>query len=145
MEKPKLSKGLHEELKHHSKKDKKRRLVANGLILLTVAAFIILAKVFIFKGSIKINDGGTKTPEEKRENQPEVKDEGVVTEAPAESVVPAPAEAPAKEEYTVYVVKDGDTISGIANANGMTSKQLMDYNGLVDITLMPGQNLKIPK
>ena len=84
MEKPKLSKGLHEELKHHSKKDKKRRLVANGLILLTVAAFIILAKVFIFKGSIKINDGGTKTPEEKRENQPEVKDEGVVTETRSE-------------------------------------------------------------
>jgi LysM repeat protein len=146
MKKPKLSSGLHEELKHHSKKDKKRRLVANGLIFLTIIVFVILAKVFIFKGDIKISDEGSKTPEEKIENQPEVKDEGSAKEKPAETpAAPVPAEAPAKEEYTVYVVKDGDTLSGIANANGMTSKQLMDYNGLVDITLIPGQNINIPK
>lgn len=150
MKKPKLSSGLHEELKKHSKKDSKRRLIANGLVVLTVIVFAILAKVFIFKGDIKISDEGTKTPAEKIENQPEIKNEEPKTEkpsatAPAEQQTPAPADQPKEESYTVYVVKEGDTMSGVANANGMSSSQLMEYNGLVDITLMPGQNLKIPK
>lgn len=147
MKKPKLSADFSEGLKKHSKSDKKRRLVANSVIVFSIVIFAILAKVFIFKGDIKISDEETKTPSEKIENQPEIKEEKP-SEAPATTQpapAPTPAEQPKEEGYTVYVVKEGDTLSGIANANGMTSARLMDYNGLVDINLMPGQNIKIPK
>lgn len=147
MKKPKLSTSLHEELKKHSKKDRKRRIIANSLVILTVLVFVILAKVFIFKGDIKISDDNKKSPSEKIESQPEVKDEGAKETKPEETpAAPTPASpAPAQTEFTTYVVKEGDTLSSIANANNMTSKQLMDYNGIVDPTLMPGQNIKIPK
>jgi LysM repeat protein len=151
MTKPKLSTTLNEELKNHSKKDKKRRILANVFVVLTVVVFVILAKVFIFKGDIKISDDSKKAPSEKIESQPEVSDETKPAEVPATTpeapATLAPATpAPAQETgYTTYVVKEGDTLSSIANANNMTSKQLMDYNGIVDPTLMPGQNIKIPK
>ncbi|MEK7447224.1 MAG: LysM peptidoglycan-binding domain-containing protein [Patescibacteria group bacterium] len=147
MKKPKLSTTLNEELKNHSKKDKKRRIIANSLVVLTVVVFVILAKVFIFKGDIKISDDNKKAPSEKIESQPEVKDETKPAEVPATTpAAPTAPATPAPETgYTTYVVKEGDTLSSIANANNMTSKQLMDYNGIVDPTLMPGQNIKIPK
>ena len=110
---------------------------------------MILAKVFIFKGDIKISDENKKSPSDKIENQPEANNEGTQgakpEEAPTAPAPQTPAPAQPQAEYTTYVVKEGDTLSSIANANNMTSKQLMDYNGLVDITLMPGQNIKIPK
>lgn len=148
MKTPKLSNGLHEELKTHSKKDRKRRIVANVFVFLTILVFVILAKVFVFKGDIKISDDQKKSPSEKIETQPNLNEETKPAENPATPApaTPAPAPTPAPDPgYTTYVVKEGDTMSGVANANGMTSKQLMDYNGLVDPTLMPGQNIKIPK
>lgn len=149
MKKPKLSTTLNEELKNHSKKDRKRRIIANSFVVLTVVVFVILAKVFIFKGDIKISDDNKKAPSEKIESQPEVKDETKPAETPATTpaapAAPAPATPAPETGYTTYVVKEGDTLSSIANTNNMTSKQLMDYNGIVDPTLMPGQNIKIPK
>lgn len=149
MKNPKLSNSLQEDLKKHSKKDKKRRIIANVVLVSFIVVFVVLAKIYIFKGDIKISDQDTKAPNEKIENQPESKTEGAAdtaqkpAETPATTTTAPPA--PAKSEE-VYVVKEGDTMSSIANANGMTSKQLMDYNGIVDpASLMPGQNIKIPK
>jgi len=149
MTKPKLSTTLSEDLKKHSKKDRNRRLLANVAIVFIVIVFVILAKVYVFKGDIKINDQQAKTPSEKIENTPkEDKKEEASQTAKEPSPAPAPAPPPPAEDkgYTTYVIKEGDTLSGIANANGMTSKQLMDYNGIVDpASILPGQSIKIPK
>ncbi len=152
MKKPKLSSILHEELKKDTKGDKKRRIISRGLIILAVIVFAVLAKVFIFKGNIKINDQETKSPSQKIENQPQVAKPSTSetppaapNSQPAASPAPAPSQ-PASPGYTTYVVKEGDTLSGIANANGMTSAQLMSYNGLTDPnSIQPGDQLKIPK
>lgn len=45
---------------------------------------------------------------------------------------------------TAYVVKSGDTLSGIARAHGTTAKALADKNGLSDPNkIRPGQKLRI--
>ena len=50
-----------------------------------------------------------------------------------------------EKTYTTYVVKEGDTLSGIANNHDMTSIELAKYNGIsVDSVLHIGQKLKIP-
>lgn len=151
MKKPKLSTTLNEELKKDSKKERKRRLIVDSILVIVIITIAVMAKMFIFKGNIKINNQETKSPSEKIETQPQVQEEKKDNQ-PAQTPAPAtPAPTPVSQPtqtnsqgYTVYVVKEGDTLSGIANAHGMTSKQLMDYNGMVDPTLMPGQNLKIP-
>lgn len=150
MKKPQLSTSLSEDLKKHSNNDKKRRIVANVSVVLVIAIFVILAKVYVFKGDIKINSEQTKSPSEKIENQPAADDSKAPAPAAATPAAPAPATpapAPAADSgYTTYVIKEGDTLSTIANSNGMTSKQLMDYNGIVDpASIIPGQSIKIPK
>ncbi len=151
MKKPKLSNNLVEELKSQSSKDKKRRIIANVVVISVIVVFVVLAKLYVFKGNIKINDESTKAPGEKIQNQPEVKDDSKAetkTPVPAAPATATPAPAPkttTTPSETMYVIKEGDTLSGIANANGMTSKQLMDYNGIVDpASITPGQSIKIP-
>ena len=73
-------------------------------------------------------------------------DVGVQTE-PAKA---APAKA-SKKTYTPYtgvtkeyVVKNGDTLGGIAYGNGINIRQLKELNGLSGDALKVGQRLKIP-
>jgi len=155
MKKPNLSSTLNEELKKHSKKEHTRRIITYSVVFTALIVFVVLAKIFVFKGNIRISETEEKSPSEKietvpattveTEKKPETKPTETTTPAsPAPAPAPAPTPAP-EQGYTTYVVKEGDTLSQIANANGMTSKELMDYNSLVDPELMPGQNLKIPK
>lgn len=61
-----------------------------------------------------------------------------------ETTTPATAPTTEKKEIT-YTVKEGDAMSTIANANGMTSAELAAYNGITDVnSLHIGQVLKIP-
>ena len=153
MKKPKLSNDLADDLKKHSHNDHRRRIITNVVLGLVVLGVVILAKMYIFKGNIKISDQDIKTPDQKIENQPQVKNETTTTTTKSEAGQPAPTTtttiAPVSAQsqgYTSYVVKNGDTLSQIANANGMTSKQLADYNGMSDAdSLQPGQTIKIPK
>jgi len=47
--------------------------------------------------------------------------------------------------YSIYVVKSGNTLSGIANKYGMNSKQLRKMNGMSDTDILKiGQKLKVP-
>lgn len=47
--------------------------------------------------------------------------------------------------YTEYTVKEGDTLSGIANANGMSSTELAEYNNMsVEDVIRIGDKIKIP-
>lgn len=57
-------------------------------------------------------------------------------------------EIPAKEEYTTYTVKKGDSLWAIAQAklgNGNRYKEIMTLNGLKSTTISTGKKLKIPK
>lgn len=82
--------------------------------------------------------------EEKIQTPPEVKEEPTAP-PPATTTQPTtPAPAPEKKE-TTYTVKEGDTMSSIANVNGLTSQELAAYNGITDVnSLHIGQVLKIP-
>ena len=47
--------------------------------------------------------------------------------------------------YSVYIVKSGNTLSGIANKYGMNSKQLRKMNGMSATDVLKiGQKLKVP-
>lgn len=81
--------------------------------------------------------------EEKIQTPPEVKEEPTTT-PPATTTQPATPAQPEKKE-TTYTVKEGDSMSSIANANGMSSQELATYNGITDVNnLHIGQVLKIP-
>ena len=92
----------------------------------------------------------TKSTEDKIESPPEVTGNtttpATTTPAPTTSTPATTTPAPTNTAgYTNYTVKEGDTLSSIANANGLTSKQLADYNGITNAdSLTIGQVLKIP-
>ena len=74
-------------------------------------------------------------------------DVGVQTE-PAKTTA---AKAPAKKTYAPYtgatkeyVVKNGDTLGGVAYGNGLNIRQLKELNGLSSDALKVGQKLKVP-
>lgn len=53
--------------------------------------------------------------------------------------------APAAKAETVYTVKKGDTLSGIASKYGTTYQELAKYNGIANPNVIhPGQKIKIP-
>jgi LysM repeat protein len=87
----------------------------------------------------------TPRAEEKIQTPPTV-DDTKKNETPAAPAAPAPTPAPAPASTAkTYTVQSGDTMSSIANANGMTSAQLSAYNGITDPnSLQIGQVLKIP-
>ena len=76
---------------------------------------------------------------------------GAIASKPAKKASPAAAvkkdAAPAKA-YTGatkdYVVKNGDTLGGIAIASGLTVRQLKELNGLTKDMIRVGQKLKVP-
>lgn len=81
-----------------------------------------------------------QTPPTVNEEEPQKTEE----KTPAVTPTPKPTQAPTPTVQT-YKVKEGDTLSGIANQYGLTSQQLAKYNGLTDAdTLHIGQVLKIP-
>lgn len=67
--------------------------------------------------------------------------------APAPSPAPAPTPAPApapQPSYTLYTVRKGDTLSGIASRYGTTYQKIAADNGIANPNLIyPGQVLKI--
>ena len=56
--------------------------------------------------------------------------------------------APAKKAYTgatkEYIVKNGDTLGGIAISSGLNVRQLKELNGLTKDMIRVGQKLKVP-
>lgn len=79
--------------------------------------------------------------EEKIQTPPTVDD----TTEETSIVTPETTPAPVEKKETSYTVKEGDTLSSIANANGMTSSELATYNNITDVnSLHIGQVIKIP-
>ena len=65
--------------------------------------------------------------------------------APAAAAKKDPAPAKAYTGATKeYIVKNGDTLGGIAGASGITVRQLKELNGLTKDMIRVGQKLKVP-
>lgn len=76
---------------------------------------------------------------------------GAIASKSAKKASPAAAvkkEAAPAKAYTGatkdYVVKNGDTLGGIAIASGLTVRQLKELNGLTKDVIRVGQKLKVP-
>jgi LysM repeat protein len=46
--------------------------------------------------------------------------------------------------YTTYLVKDEDTLGDILDSNEINLADLLEFNDLMDIYLVPGSTLKVP-
>jgi len=72
----------------------------------------------------------------------------VPTKKPSSDAIVRKDPAPAKKAYTgatkEYIVKNGDTLGGIAIASGLTVRQLKELNGLSKDMIRVGQKLKVP-
>lgn len=67
---------------------------------------------------------------------------GSASASSAPAKTPSSSAAPASGGST-YTVKSGDTLSGIANRNGVTVAQLKQWNGLSGNNIKVGQKLKV--
>jgi tetratricopeptide (TPR) repeat protein len=56
---------------------------------------------------------------------------------------PSPTPTP-QSQYTIYVVRQGDTLYSIARQHDTTVQAIMAANGLADYTIYVGQQLRIP-
>ncbi len=139
-----------EDFKNEVKNEAKKGRVVR--ILLPVLFFAIIG-VVVGLGTWYIKNQGqeeTKSTEEKIQTPPEVKEETTPETKETEIVEEEAITAPSSEEkkttdYTVYTVKSGDTLSGIANSYDLTSQELADYNNISDVhSLQIGQKIKIP-
>ena len=121
-----------------SKKNILGTLTALIAIVLVFGTIGIAGYELIFKPE-KIEQ---KTADEKIESRPETQ-----VEIPKDAATTPAAAVPAATTpaYTEYTVAEGDTFSSIANANNISSADLMKYNGVTSEDLQIGQKLKIPK
>jgi LysM repeat protein len=58
--------------------------------------------------------------------------------------LPVAVQAAANAQSATYVVRSGDTLSGIASRFGSSVQAIMSANGLADSVIYPGQSLAIP-
>lgn len=155
-----MSKAIDGQLSDEFKKDIREN---NGKrnILGTLIAFIAIILVFGTLGIagyelfFKPDASSTKTAEEKIESRPASDDSttNTTTTTPAattptttpDTTTTSTPEATTESEYTEYTVVSGDSYSSIANANGMSSAELMEYNDTSSEDLQIGQVIKIPK
>jgi LysM repeat protein len=91
--------------------------------------------------------------EDKIQSRPDTEEQEVLPAektAPKEQApkpTPAPAQTTPTSSYEVYVVVEGDTLSGIATKYDTTSSAIAKYNGFEspEVILNIGQKIKIPK
>jgi cytoskeletal protein RodZ len=149
-----MSEKSEKQLSDEFKKDIKEKRNTNNL-LGTFLAFLAIILVFgtvgvagyqMLFGPEKIEN---KSASEKIESRPEEKKETqavtpeVTAPAPAATTPTAPATAPASTSKS-YTIVSGDTWSSVANANGISSAKLMEYNGTTSEDLQIGQTIKLP-
>ncbi|MCL5093754.1 MAG: LysM peptidoglycan-binding domain-containing protein [Patescibacteria group bacterium] len=140
---PKLSKEFKEEIENQHK------FKVSHVIWPVLSLFILsMLGIYIYSNYI-INNSGTvidrKSPDEKIQSKPEVKEEqtpAATTPTPA-TVEPPKPQAP---QYIEYIVKQGDTLSGIGQTYQVYISEILSANpGLAQDDLKIGQVIKIPK
>jgi LysM repeat protein len=73
-------------------------------------------------------------------------EEPATTQQPRATATATPAKETGKRKRKVYVVKPGDTPSGIAEKTGVSLEQLEEANPDLDPQLLaPGQRIKLPR
>ena len=106
------------------------RSPARFLAPLALVAFLVALLMVLSSGG-----GGDRTGDE----QP------ATSASPAATATPAEEERP-KRKRRVYVVKPGDTPSGIAEETGVSLEELEKANPDLDPQLLaPGQRIRIPQ
>lgn len=143
--------GDSEDLKKAVKRDSEKGRIMR--VLVPIIFFTIIAGIIGYATWYYTRPEGVdeKTLEEKIQTPPVVtNDKEETPNEETETKKEETTETITKEEpttnYIIYVVKSGDTLSGIANEHGLTSKQLADYNGIADVnSLQIGQTIKIPQ
>lgn len=131
-----------DELKEEIKKEaEKGRVLSRFLVpLFTFILIVLIAAGLTWYYAKPERENSVKT-EDKIQTPPDVTNEAAV-ETPAPTPTPTPVPEKKEESYTV---KEGDTLSSIANAYGLTSSVVAAYNGITDPnTLRIGQVIKIP-
>jgi len=149
-----MSEKSEKELSDEFKKDIKEKRKTNNL-LGTFLAFLAIILVF---GTVGVagyqmlfspEKTENRSVSEKIESRPEEKKETPVvspestTPAPAVVAPTTPVTTPASTSKS-YLVVSGDTWSSVANANGISSTKLMEYNGTTSEDLQIGQTIKLP-
>lgn len=132
-------------------KEKRKKNNFLGTFIAFLAIILVFGTVGIAGYQLVLggNQVESKSASEKIESRPEEKaevkeEEPAKTEAKVETKAETPAATTTVTE-TQYTVVSGDTWSSIANANGLTSARLMEYNGTSAEDLQIGQVIKIPK
>lgn len=138
--------GSPDEMKEEIKKESEKNDV--------LSRFLVPFFTFIIIGAItagltwyyaKPERTNSQSSEEKIQTPPtptEEPNEAQNSEKPASQATPS-AETSKKEEN--YTIKEGDTLSSVANAYGLLSTELASYNGITDPnSLHIGQVIKIP-
>ncbi len=151
-----MSEKSESQLSDEFKKDIKEKRKNNNF-LGTIIAFLAIALVFGTVGVagyqmlFRPEAIESKSASEKIESRPAEKKEAKVETPAAPAATTPAATTPAATTTTTtatettYTVKSGDTWSTIANANGLSSAKLMEYNGTTSENLQIGQTVKIPK
>jgi len=132
-----------DELKEEVKKEAARSdVLSRFLIPLFTFVFITLLVSGLTWYYAKPERVEQTTKEEKIQTPPEVKEEPTETPKTEEPTAETPATEKKEESYTI---KEGDTLSSVANAYGLSSSELATYNGITDPnSLQIGQVIKIP-
>lgn len=124
-----------DEIKKEAEKGKLSRILIPLFVFLVIGGAIGYATWYYAKPEKTVPN-----TEDKIQTPPKV-ETTTPTETPAVTT-PTPTSTPKDKPYTV---QEGDTLSSIANANGMTSTELATYNGITDVNnLHIGQVIKIP-
>ena len=112
--------------------------IGTGVVLFLAIGFIAVVVVVLFRPNQNAQEPIT-LPLSIQEEE-ESPDETAITESD-----------PATEDYEIYVVQRGATLSVIAKAYSMefgrtiTVQEIKDANDMKNDALTPGQELKIPK
>lgn len=133
-----------EAVKSEIEKGKLSKIVIPIVVLILLGIIVAGATWYYAKPekTVPSTDEKIMTPPEVKEEAPKKEE----TKAPAEkSEVAKEDTTTSTSSVTSYTVKEGDTLSGIADKFDMTSSALAKYNGLKDAdALHIGQVLKIP-
>ena len=123
-----------------------------GTLLALIAVILVFGTIGVagYELIFKPEKVQHKSAEEKIESKPTQTNETPTTETttPAATTTPTPATTTTPTTTatsTDYTVASGDTWSSIANANNMSSADLMKYNSATSEDLQIGQVIKIPK
>ena len=115
----------------------------NGIIIKVGTAIVLLLAIGLVVVAV------LSRPARNAQEQTSPLSSDIEEDFPDENAVPEPDSA--FEDYEIYVVQRGATLSVIAKAYSdaygktITVQDIIDINGLRSVALTPGQELKIPK